>query len=158
MADLATNSKTPRKITLARKSYLIPPLAFSDLSSTIQWIKENRTGPLDTLGDMVRMGVPPESMREVVIKAYADARNWPPRFGSVEWAAAFDTLDGLIFLLTLGLRRGQPDLTDEEIKHVADNVSVVELSEYIEAIHGVEKDPKKVGQATSTKVAGQPRS
>lgn len=139
--DIATLSTSPRSIQIGGKMYAVAPLSLRDLARTIQWIKDHCDSPQERVGKLARAGVviDPALQREATI---ATIDKWPPRAGSSEWISAMDTMEGLLFLVDLTLRKSNPGLTEDDVEHVADSINAVELARLLEAIMGVSPDPK----------------
>lgn len=121
--NTATNA--PTELTIGNETFQVSTLARSEWGPVQAHILANAKDPVVSLIESFNraraagLEISREDRTEMVAKAMAEARIWPPTPGTPAWFGLLETLDGgsLLVIKTI-LKKHQPAITDADIERL----------------------------------------
>ena len=139
---ISTMSAAPVPITLNGTEYMFKPLDGDDLGELESWLKHR---PLEELREQFNAFpelFPPEDRQALVIQAMKDSKDFA--LNKQEGAAALHTMEGVRYMLWLGLREAlqktDPHITRESIFKLVQLKDIGHVKAMLDDVSGLTGD------------------
>lgn len=127
----------PVVIRLGGRLVAVGELRLIDLAELQQWLTDQVPHPLDALPP-AGLDPDPESRRSRVLAAWEAAKDYPPRFGSASARPLLASAAGLVRVLGLCLRRGDPAATEADALDLATAMDALDWARLHRVAYGGE--------------------
>ena len=129
--DLATVTAAPKTFRLDGADYAVPKLRPREMGEIQAWIKSRFPDPRVE----ARLAIQDCKFESLAHKiweaAEAQAKEWPPKFGSSRVEAELATADGFGFMVWILLRRTVPGLDQARARELADRLEAAEFKQLL---------------------------
>lgn len=152
MLDILTAA--PVSIKFGDRTFRVGALKLRELGLLQRFVREHVPKPTVAVKEILPL-YPPEEHRELLKQAVFDERDWPPSVGTAEGnKPLLTTEDGQRCLVSVVLRKYQPDLSDADIDDIMGGLSEEDFYVLYSIAFGEDgSDPEAVRAASRDRLA-----
>jgi hypothetical protein len=135
--DLTWVFVVPEAVKIGDRTLLASSLRLKDMARLQAYARSQVPCPLDVRVALID-ATPPgsEARRRLLRDTYNACETWPPRLGTAEGQAVFDTPVGLRVWLMVVLAEDNPDLTKADIDELAETMTISQYRRLIRIAFG----------------------
>jgi len=163
--DLPTMNSQPLAVQVDGKTYMVHPLNFEEMGELQQWIYEQqRTQVMTAVEEAVARNKLPIEVQKFMALGALDvlARN-RIMIGTAEADQLMNSIDGVVYMAYLGVRKGDPTFKLEDATPIAKAILENAVGDAIrvqivEAVDVIGKeDPKSTAPGNGSQMSGAPQ-
>lgn len=141
-----TRQPIPLKVDGIEETYYIHPLTIDDFGALQAWVDAQFPDPFQVVDEAIKRGNYSLPQQQYLMKLAMDAATGQSKhpIGTPEADALLGGLEGFKQLLTISIRKGKPDFSNEEARNLYMHLSLGELQAVLTAteVGALMADPK----------------
>jgi len=142
--ELSRLAADPTTLLLGGKDYRLGKIRPRDIGILESWFKEVVPNP-KVEARRAMEGLPSDVQIHIWDQAVAQARFWPPTFGSEEGQALLKTSEGIALLVHLSIRQTVASFSLDDARDLADQMEFTDLAAFLAAIFPAPDDEDESG-------------